>query len=119
MKIAPIAVLFLLALPSMACADSVKITKAEYGEKWPFTVLEGVLSCKVYGQLSNGEPVGGVTFTAKGKTYAVNGIAAAPRRMAENGWRKLEEIWKIEYPGKPPLRVNMGPIIERGLTFCN
>jgi len=113
-----IVALSLLIIPPLACADSIKISKAEYGSKWPFTVSEGKLSCKSFGHMGNGDPIGAITFTVKNKTYAVNGTATAPRRRAENGWRKLEEIWKIDYPGNPPLRVNMGPIIERGLTLC-
>ena len=100
-------VLVLSTLP--VHAGTANITESEYGEKWPLTIVEGILSCAPVGSL------GIVTFTANGKTYAVNGTARS--RAKKNGWREIDEIWKAN-PSIPGTKINMGPILDRGLSLC-
>jgi len=120
------------ALASFAQTWSVHITKEEYGEKWPFTVPAGTLTCETL--LINGKPrsIGGsllgiVTFHTHNKTYAMNGLADA--RAASRGYRPLEEIWRAnpdiarqykEARIKPPdiIRVDFSSILKRGLALC-
>ena len=46
-----------------------------------------------------------VTFTANGKTYAVNGLAMSDKRNAN-----MQEIWKPYTP--------IAAIIDRGVKLC-
>lgn len=113
---APIGVAMLTLLSAGVClARSTPISKADMGAQWPLKVDAGVLDCTVVGQLSNGEPIGTVTFTAKGRTYAVNGIAKGHAK--KHGWRDVDEIWKKD-PANPGLKINIGPLISRGLALC-
>src|SRR4051812_13896288 len=69
--------------------NEVTITHAEYGDSWPFTVESGVLKGKPTGNtLSDGSNLAEVTFTAKDKTYYINGVAEGSHRYAD-----LQEIW--------------------------
>jgi hypothetical protein len=86
--------------------SEVKITKQEFGTKWPLTVDEGVLACKGRGG------VGEVVFTTNGKTYAVNGIAKGTKKYIP-----IDEIW-ANNPSVSGLKKDIGPIIERGLKLC-
>jgi hypothetical protein len=80
------------------------VTREELGDKWPFTVDSGVIAC-------DGDAV---TFTAEGVTYAVNGTATA-REMGID----INAIW-AENPGMPGtgLKIDISPIINRGLEMC-
>jgi hypothetical protein len=96
----------LMLVASDAHAASVTISKQEYGNDWPFSCEKGILSC---------EQNGLVTFTTGGKTYAINGAArtAAERR----GWNEVHPIWRNN-PEFPGTKINIGPIIRRGLDLC-
>lgn len=77
---------------------------------WPFTVPEGTLLCAPYG-------VGGsqqsVTFVANRVMYAVNGTAKGAGQFED-----IESIWKAN-PEIPGTKVNIGPVLEKGLSLCN
>ena len=96
-----------IVLGFSACADpfSKKIKQSEFGKSWPFTVNEGVLACEG----SNG--FGEVTFSAKGVTYAINGLARGTKK-----YQDFSKIWKST--GTSGLKVDIGPIIEMGLKLC-
>jgi hypothetical protein len=102
-------------LASNANAKSITISKENFGNSWPFTVSQGELSCSG----------NSVTFKANGKTYAVNGTAKS------RGYAPINEIWKDDekmikilkesFPGEdigPPPKINIGPIIDKGLSLC-
>lgn len=72
------------------------VTRKEYGNKWPFTVAFGELSCS---------PPGIVTLWANKKTYALNGLANS------RGYTKIDEILKSPH-------VDTLPIISKGLALC-
>jgi hypothetical protein len=76
-------------------------------EPWPLTISEGTLACE-----SISANLGRVTFTTGGNTYWVNGIAKAAQRYAD-----LDEIWR-DNPDIPGTKVNIGPLIDRGLALC-
>lgn len=102
--------------PSVVERHQVTITRAEYGEAWPFTVESGVLKGNPTGRkLSDGTELAEVTFATGGKTYYVNGIAKGTRRYAE-----LDDIWAADSsaPKELALRKNIGPIIDRGLKLA-
>lgn len=52
-----------------------------------------------------------VTFEADGTVYAVNGIAAG------QDFANIEPIWHDD-PKDRGLKINLGPIIDRGLRLC-
>lgn len=73
------------------------------GSAWPLSVAKGVLRCR--------EP-GAVTFEAGGMVYAVNGIARQSGECAE-----IDPIW-VDDPDIPGAKMDIGPIIDRGLELC-
>jgi hypothetical protein len=72
------------------------VTRKEYGNKWPFTVAFGELSCS---------PPGIVTLWANEKTYALNELANS------RGYTKIDEILKNP-------QADTIPIISKGLALC-
>lgn len=69
-----------------------KITKEQYGAKWPFTVSEGTLKCIQYdAEDVNPEMIQGVIFETNGKIYGLNGTAKSWGKKL--GYAKIEEIW--------------------------
>jgi hypothetical protein len=88
-------------------ASGQEVSRAEYGRDWPLTVGRGVLAC---------ERPQGVTFTAPdGTAYAVNGAAQ------DYGYPEIDPIWRNspdQYDPHLTLKVNIGPLIDRGLELC-
>ncbi len=76
----------------------IEIRQAEYGDRWPFAIGQGRLRC---------EGPGAIVLTARGKDYAVNGMAAA----------RYGSIQPVRKSGNDP-NIDIGPIISRGLTLC-
>jgi len=82
-----------------AAASEKKIFPAQYGERWPFTVEEGILACD-----ASKRPRLGVTFQAAGRIYAVNGAAKSA------GVPPMDPIWCLKPGGlglvvKPVTRI--------------
>jgi hypothetical protein len=74
------------------------ISQVDYGEDWPFTVEEGVLSCQP-GPVYNNEPLPKVVFTTGGTSYGINGQASGSGNYAE-----VEAIWRqvpLDEPSEP------------------
>ena len=104
-----------------AIGASKHISAEDFGDSWPFTVSEGMLSC-TRGSI--------VTFTAYGTQYAVNGTAKS------RGYANIEPIWKLNWEiheavaeafnitieeaieQSGPIRISIGPIIDAGLKLC-
>jgi hypothetical protein len=86
--------------------NEIRIARQDFGNAWPFTVEEGVLSCKGKGG------VGEVVLTANGTTYALNGVAKGTKK-----YRPIDDIW-AENPSLAGTKKDIGPIIERGLKLC-
>lgn len=80
------------------------MSKGELGKDWPLTVEEGIVRC---------EGASEVYFTAEGRTYAVNGMAMTVSDLPE-----IDAIW-ADNPDIKGLKINIGPIIDRGLELCN
>ncbi|MCE5322356.1 YebY family protein [bacterium] len=96
------------------CGSSgTKITQAEYGDKWPFTVNEGTLSCRETGRVVGTTKMVEVTFTANGITYALNGTA-----KQNNSYANVDSIWAKD-TSLPGTKKDIGPIIDRGLALAN
>lgn len=88
-------------------SNEAHMSRAELGAEWPLTVDEGTVSCE-----GIGERLGQVYFTAEGTTYAVNGLAQG----ASDG-PDIDQIWADD-PEMDGLKINIGPIIDRGLDLC-
>ncbi len=69
------------------------------------SVESGTLACEA----------GAVTFESDGVTYAVNGLAIG--RAEENGWTDIDAIW-VDDPSIEGLKINIGPLLDRGLELC-
>lgn len=78
------------------------ISAKDLGSEWPFTVASGTLKCTD----------NAITFTAGGKTYGVNGTATGRDNLPP-----IDPIWKPN-PDIPGTKVNVGPVIDRGLELC-
>lgn len=119
-------IVFMFLSPQLhADSNEITISLTDLGEKWPFTVEQGSLSCR------NGNSI---VFSANGNTYAVNGAAS------QSGFKDIGPIWRqnpsdIEFrkeiaksEGKTLKEINeiMGPmskvdiaeIISMGLKLC-
>lgn len=74
---------------------------------WPFTVDTATLLCT---KAPNGERV---TVVANGEMYALNGTAKSAKL-----WPPFDPIW-LDNPNIPGLKVDISPMITRGLALCN
>jgi len=86
------------------------ISEQEFGNKWPFTIPSGTLSC--LSNNINGYEKQFVAISYNGKTWAVNGSA-----RGRDSYRPLEEIWK-DNPDTPGAKFSMGEVIQKGLKLC-
>lgn len=72
-------------------------------DPWPLSVQEGTLIC---------HEVDAVTFTGDEGVYAVNGMAMG-REIGED----IDPIW-LDNPALEGMKINIGPLIDLGLTLC-
>lgn len=80
-----------------------RISRDDFGADWPLTVSHGELRCE--------EP-SAVVFTAPdGTEYGVNGMATT------QGYAEIDPIWRRDPSGIVP-RMDIGPLIDRGLELC-
>jgi Protein of unknown function (DUF2511) len=99
-----------------------KLTSLDFGEKWPFTISEGIVKCTEYG---------GVVFEANGKVYALNGTAQM--HSDEYGYANVAEIWAVDEKMAQAMkdngyskeeierlkkRISISAVIDAGLELC-
>ncbi|MES2730151.1 MAG: DUF2511 domain-containing protein [Bacteroidota bacterium] len=95
----------LLALAACSSNDhGIKVTKSEYGTKWPFTVDEGYIDC-----VDNQE----VVFRTGRKVYSLSGATEDAQK-----YLNIEYIWK-EDPQVKGTKILLYPFIEKGLKICH
>lgn len=94
--------MMIAAVPLMTACAGEEISRAEFGDRWPFMVDAGTLHCDLPNR---------VTFKTDGVAYGVNGAAVA------YGFPPINPIWRND-PSIPGAKVNVGPLIERGLKIC-
>ena len=85
----------------------VRVTRAEWGDDWPFTVDSGMVNCLD----PKGNKLGAAVFIYSGKTYALNGYAQS------RGYRNIRPIWR-DNPDIPGTKINIGPMIDLALDQC-
>jgi hypothetical protein len=106
-----------------------RITKEQFGEKWPFTVSEGTLKCIQYDAKDvNPKMVQGIIFEVNGKIYGLNGVAKSWGKKL--GYSQVEEIWANDREQMNQLieagvsekdatiKMDIGVIINEGLKLC-
>jgi len=93
---------------------SVKVTETEYGDKWPFTVPEGIIYYEPVPYPNPKVKLAILTFKVGDKIYALNGLASS--RIKQRGYLKIDEIWKPD-PEIPGTKISVSPIIDRGLKL--
>ncbi|MCA9233193.1 MAG: DUF2511 domain-containing protein [Planctomycetales bacterium] len=103
----------LLAFSSAPLAASSEISRSDLGEDWPLSVPAGTLRCDPLPGSSTSKLV---TFQAGSKVYALNGIARGHAKS--KGWHEIDAIWS-EDPEVPGLKLNIQPLIQRGLALCS
>ncbi|HEY4755677.1 MAG TPA: DUF2511 domain-containing protein [Ignavibacteriaceae bacterium] len=92
---------------------SIEVSQSQYGANWPFTVGKGLLGCINHGEHPYANiQVKSVYFKANGITYAVNG-AATDQKIGVD----IDPIWKSN-PSIPGTKINIGSIIDKGLSLC-
>ena len=110
---APWAVLLILGLAALSWAGcgpsksdpyTARVTRQEYGDRWPLTVDSGTLH--------NDE--GAVLFESDTdrKIYALNGTA-----KTRNLGMDISPIWANADKGAAGPKKSLGPLIDRGLTL--
>lgn len=104
------AALTILACASVAHAQVQRemIEPKDLGKPWPFTMRSGTLEC---------HNRGAIVFVANGKTYTINGTADAYARARNLPWVDVRPIWRDD-PSIPGIKIDMGPVIERGQKLC-
>jgi hypothetical protein len=108
-KIIVIVFCFVLLFVPSALATRVKeqvIRQEDYGERWAFTVPEGILYC-----LDSGDGYPSVSFATDDETYALNGVAK------DFGYPDITPIWKNN-PNIRGTKVDISPFIQQGLKLC-
>lgn len=91
----------LAAGPQLISAD-------DYGTAWPFTVEEMHLSC-----LPGNAVV--VMDSETGAMYPLNGIARS--KASALALEPLDKVWRAD-PNNSGAKVDLGPLIEKGLQLC-
>lgn len=92
-----------------ASDDGLKVTQAEYGEAWPFTVDSLVLLC-------DENPPKALAKTIDGKVYALSGSAKS--KAKEHGWL---DGYTITKPSKwvPSVPMDYSDIVQRAQGQCS
>jgi hypothetical protein len=106
----------------MSCSDTAaegkRVTRQDYGERWPLTIDEGILQC-----VRNG-----VFLKVGSQVYAINGTAKGISRQL--GYPPIEEIVAVDMAAKKDLLragvdeadanilSDTSPLIDDGLLLC-
>ena len=86
-----------------AAPSGVPVSRDSLADAWPLSVSAGWIDC-IAGQR--------VVFRTRRASFALNGTARSA------GYAPIEPIWKYE-SGDARLRVNIGPLLRRGLALCD
>jgi hypothetical protein len=86
-----------------------RVSREEFGERWPLTVDAGELECRQKGAGPAGRMV---LFHAEGRTYAVNGTA-----ITHSGHPRIDPIWR-DNPDIPGTKIPITPLLNAGLKLC-
>jgi hypothetical protein len=88
------------------------LVSTDYGDDWPLTVEYGVVKCQ--NRTIGGRQLQVVTFVdPMRKTWAVNGTA-----QAQTDYPEIDPIWADD-PELEGAKINISPVIDRGLELCD
>jgi hypothetical protein len=95
----------LLVLLLAACGkpDGIRVTKEEYGDRWPFTVDEGYLDCVGFKE---------VILRVGRKEYGLSGQAVGTEKYLD-----VDAIWK-EDPQMKGTKIPINPLVQKGMSIC-
>lgn len=106
-----------------------KISSAEYGEKWPLTIDEGILQCVQFEvEGLNPEILRGIVLKTADKTYSVNGVAVT--HGTNYGFEEISTITKVDEKSKKEMmdvgvsekdatiKMDIGFLLEDGQKLC-
>lgn len=98
-------IVFLLLLSAIVggCSAPTTISRADYGDDWPFLVDEVQLRCAGFA----------VWVVHEGLNYPLNG----PAQQRLSTGQPLHLIWASD-PEIPGAKISIGPIIQEGLARC-
>lgn len=100
--------LALLVTFLVACGSSgLEVTKAQYGDAWPFSVDQGTLSCKT----SGGGRLRSAVFKFEDTEYALNAVAEGL------GYDSVEPIWRNR-PQFFGVKADLAPMVALALQQC-
>jgi hypothetical protein len=103
-----------------------RISRADFGDKWPLTVEPGTLACsEIIVTGWTGPRLLAVTFETGSRSFPLNGVARShkPGPNIDSITSPGEPIWVTDPITKekvdvgPPLK-NIGPLIDTGLKLC-
>lgn len=97
---APLLLLTLAGCMMQMDPQGVRVSRAEFGERWPLTVATGILRCERSDE---------ITFQWRGSTYALTG------RTEHSAYSDIHEIWADGQGGR---RKPLAPLVDRGRELC-
>ncbi|WP_170981105.1 DUF2511 domain-containing protein [Mycolicibacterium sp. CR10] len=83
------------------------VERQSWPGRWPFTIDSATLLCQ------GGAGGARVTVVANGAMYALNGTAKDAQL-----WPPFDAIW-LDDPKFPGAKINIGPMIDHGLSLCD
>lgn len=97
----------LLALLTACGSNGLEVTRAEYGDVWPFSVDQGTLRCET----SAGGHMRSAVFQVGETEYALNAVAEI------RGYTSVEPIWRNN-PLFNGAKLDLAPLVGLALQQC-
>lgn len=94
--------------PGESQSNSILLKRDDIGQSWPLTVDSVEVECVGTAVVA--------TDVATGHRYAVNGVARS--RADQLRLEQINSIWK-DNPQLPGTKINIGPVLGRGLELCD
>jgi hypothetical protein len=98
---------FSLAFLAACGSSGLEVTRAQYGDAWPFSVDQGTLSCKT----SGGGRLRSAVFKSEDTEYALNVVAEG------RGYASVEPIWRSN-PQFLGAKIALAPMVALALQQC-
>ena len=97
--------------PGDGASNRIKVTRAEFGSEWPFTIDEGEISCE-----GGGDSAEALYFHYDGKTYGLNGMALMDQDQKVIDLRE-SGFWAPD-PAIPGMKINIDRLQKRAKDAC-
>lgn len=93
--------------PAARYQNAQTVTKAELGDKWPFTIDTVIVHCEEQGLYK-------VVSSPAGVTYGLNGTSKSSGK-----YQDIEQIWRKDDRYGGSARIDIGPILEIANQNCD